>query len=58
MNARLRIQRLFVLVVGVCALLLAFPTTALADKDYSLDGTSIWATVDTDGTLHVVSTLR
>ncbi|MBQ1839849.1 MAG: DUF2207 domain-containing protein, partial [Atopobiaceae bacterium] len=52
-SLRFRLSRVCMLFALACALVLALPTRALADDEYSLDATGIWATVDTSGTLTV-----
>ena len=49
-----RPRHLFAILLMLLACLMLTPTRALADDDYSLDATSIWATVETDGSLDVV----
>ncbi|MDO5710035.1 MAG: DUF2207 domain-containing protein, partial [Coriobacteriales bacterium] len=46
--------KLIAILLCVLALFVALPNVAFADDDYSLDATRIYATADTDGTLHVI----
>ena len=54
MNTSRRCLRAPALVLLAFVLVALTPLTAWADKSYSLDATSIWATVHTDGSVEVI----